>query len=61
MRFHFGSQNCLAFLRRSIVRKLGKRCVLVVFLGFIQNRLPWQPPGQYGVGTRLMAASSGFA
>jgi hypothetical protein len=43
------------------IRKLGKNWVLLVFLCFIQNRQSWQPPGQYGVGTRPMAASSGFA
>ncbi len=45
----------------STVRKLGKSCDLLVFLCFIWNCQPWRPPGQYGVGTCPLAASSGFA
>ncbi len=59
--FVSGPEIVFAFLRLSTVRKLGKSCALLVVLGFIQNRGPWWPPGQYGAGTCMMVASSGFA
>ncbi len=60
LRVHFESRKFLGFWLWSTFSKLAKSWVLLVYLCFIRYRQPWWLPGQYGAGTRPMAASSGF-